>query len=121
MFSISNNIINVTRGDSFSIPLFINQGTDLKPVRYILNDEDEIYLAITEPNQIFENAIIGKKYTKANLNSHGDIEIDIDHEDTRCLYPGKYFYQVKGRLYDHIKQKYVVNTIIQKTEFWVEE
>ena len=99
MFDVSqNNLIAVTRGDSFSVPLFINKGTDVKPIRYTIGDKDEIYLAIMEPNQIFEQALVKKVFTNKDLNKYGDVYIDIDHEDTRCLLPGKYFYQIKARL-----------------------
>ena len=122
MFDVSqNNLIAVTRGDSFSVPLFINKGTDVKPIRYTIGDKDEIYLAIMEPNQIFEQALIKKVFTNKDLNKYGDVYIDIDHEDTRCLLPGKYFYQIKARLWDYDREKFIVNTIIDKTEFRIEE
>lgn len=116
----SNNRIAVTRGDSFSAPLFLNKGTDLKPLRHILGEAEEIYLAIMEPNQSFENAIVKKVYNKDNLNKYGDVLVEIEHDDTRCLIPGKYFYQIKALFIDENgKQK--VNTVVQKTEFWIEE
>lgn len=122
MFDISqNNLILVTRGDSFSVPLFINKGTDLKPMRYTISDKDEIYLAIMEPNQPFEYAVIKKVFTSKDLNKYGDVYIDIDHEDTCNLIPGKYFYQIKGRLWDYDREKYIVNTLIDKTEFRIKE
>lgn len=37
MFSISKNgIIELSRGDNIEIPLFINKGTPLEPIRYDL-------------------------------------------------------------------------------------
>ena len=122
MFDVSqNNKIVVTRGDTFSVPLFINRGTELKPLRYTLKENDELYLAIMEPNQPFECALIKKVYSYENLNKYGDVLIEIEHDDTRCLEPGKYYYQVKARLYDSEKDKYDVNTVISKTEFWIED
>ena len=59
-----DNIVSLTRGDSARFPLFINTGTAIKPVRYVLADEDEVYLAVMQPNQYFENAILKKKFTK---------------------------------------------------------
>mgnify|MGYP006978912815 CR=1 FL=1 len=116
-----NNILSVTRGDTFEVPLFINQGNDLKPMRYTVNDKDEIYLAVMQPDQYFENAILKKKYTKADINSYGDIVIRIEHDDTKCLIPGKYYYQVKGKIYNLDTDKIDVNTIIQRTEFFITE
>ena len=47
VLTIANNgIITVNRGDDFSVPLFINMGTELAPVRYTLKENDEIYLGI---------------------------------------------------------------------------
>ena len=122
MLDISqNNKITVTRGDTFSVPLFINQGTELKPIRYVLKDQDKIYLAIMRPNQPFECALVKKVYSKENINEYGDIVIEIEHDDTRCLEPGKYFYQIKAQLYNEEKDKLEINTIVSKTEFWIED
>lgn len=122
MFDVSqNNKICVTRGDTFSVPVFINKGTEIKPLRYVLKEKDEVYLAVMEPNQIFEDALIKKVYTKKDLNENNDVVIEIEHDDTRCLEPGKYYYQLKARLYNEEKDKYDINTIISKTEFWIED
>lgn len=122
MIDISqNNRIVVTRGDTFSVPLFINQGTEMNPIRYSLKDEDKVYLGIMYPNQSFENALVKKVYTKENLNEYGDILLEIEHEDTRCLEPGKYFYQIKAQIYNQEKDKFEINTIVSKTEFWIED
>ena len=68
MFNISDNcIINVTRGDSFELPLFLNQGTNVSPMRYVLTDKDEVYVGATECNQPFESALIRKKFTYKDL------------------------------------------------------
>ena len=61
MVTISNNgFITLNRGDSFSVPLFINGGSELVPIRYSLSahPETEIYFGVMEPGQPFENAII---------------------------------------------------------------
>lgn len=116
-----NNRIAITRGDTFTAPLFLNKGTDLKPFRHILQENEEIYLSIMEPNKPFEEGIIKKYYTKDNLNNMGDVLISLEHDDTRCLLPGKYFYQIKGSFYNSETQKFEINTVIQKTEFIIEE
>lgn len=116
-----NNKICVTRGDSFSVPLFLNNGTEINPLRYELKEQDEVYLAIMVPNQPFEHALVKKVFNHQNLNDYGDVQIEIDHEDTRCLEPGKYYYQIKAKFYDIEKDKFEVNTVIPKTEFWIED
>lgn len=113
--------IRLTRGDTFSMPIVINQGTNMVPIRYVLNEKDEVYFGVMEPNQPFEVALIRKKYTKADLNEDGDVQLRLRHEDTVCLLPGKYYYQVKVRLYNNNIQEYDVNTIIGKTPFYIEE
>ena len=121
MIAISQNgIISFPRGETFSTPLFLNQGTDLKPIRYILKDNDEVYLSIMEPRQPFEKGIIRKIFTKDNLNKNGDVIIRIEHDDTRCLLPGKYFYQIKAKLIDENGRE-DVNTVVEKTELIIEE
>ena len=81
MFNITNDgIITLSRGDYVQIPLFINKGTDLIPVRYELKDTDIVYVGICLPNQPFENAVIRKRYDKDNreLNKYGDLVITLD-------------------------------------------
>lgn len=119
--NVSNNMIELTRGDSAKYPLFINMGTDLYPIRYELGDKDELYLGIMEPNQPFECALVKKKYTNKNINDHKDVIVKIHPEDTVALIPGKYYYQIKLRKYIEAENDYDVITVIDKTEFWVQE
>lgn len=124
MFNVDRNgMINISRGDSFEIPLFINKGTDMVPLRwYINNTGAEVFLAITEPGQSFEDALVRKRYTEENINENGDIVVKISHDDTKCLTPGKYFYQFKLRCPITDKPgQFEVNTIIPRTQFIVEE
>lgn len=123
MFIIDKNgIITVNRGDSFEIPLFINQGTDLSPMRWSMKDNDsEVFLGIVEPNQSFEDALIRKKYTKDDVNEFGDIVVSITHDDTRCLAPGKYYYEVKVKFPPDSVGRFQVNTVIPRTQFFIEE
>ena len=70
MLNLSKNgIIQVSRGDSFKLPLFINCGTPDKPIRYDLNLEKHkatiIYFSLTEPNQYFEQGVVRKLYNIA--------------------------------------------------------
>lgn len=121
MFSLSfNNIIQVNRGDSFTVPLYINTGDDLNPKQYILQEGAEVYVGVMEPNQPFEDAIIRKKYTHEDVDADGNINIIFNTEDTACLIPGLYYYQIKIKL--PLKDgSYAVNTIVQKTQFYILE
>ena len=120
-FNISNDgIIKLTRGDTVQLPLFINKGTAMQPVRYELQDGDEVYLALMQPNQYFEDAILKKKFTKDNLNDHGDVLIRFESEDTVQLIPGKYYYQIKAKFLN-VEGNYDVNTLVERTQFIILE
>lgn len=120
MFNVTNTgIITITRGDSASVPLFINKGTEPSPLRFILGERDKVYLGVAEPNKKFENAVIRKVFTKDDLNEFGDVVIKFNEEDTVNLIPSKYFYQIKLEYYDK-DQKRQVNTIVPNTEFYIE-
>lgn len=123
MVTISNNgFISLTRGDSFSVPLFINMGTGMAPVRHSLleHPETEIYLGVMEPNQPFEQAIIRKKYTsESKVNENGDLMIEFSSRDTEYLLPGKYFYQIKAKFIDEMGVG--VDTIVSKKQFIIRD
>lgn len=110
--------IYLTRGDSCIIPFEINQGTTLIPLTYELEGSDALYFGIMEPNQPFEQALVRKKFTAADM-ANGVVNIKLSPTDTLCLLPGKYYYQIKLAINDHGSQ--IVNTLIPKTEFWIED
>jgi hypothetical protein len=118
MFRISSTkIIELTRGDSFMYPLFINIGTEMYPERYLLKEGDTVYFAVMEPNQKFEDAILKKVYTASDEETpDGDLIISIRSEDTEHLEPGKYYYTIKAKFSD---SKLPVQTIIENREFWI--
>lgn len=123
MFNISNDgIISLTRGDCVSIPLFINQGTDVAPMRYALKNSDTVYLGLCEPNKTFEQAIVRKKYTSDNwtINADGDLVISFNANDTEYLEDGLYYYTVK-LVTKHEGGSEEVQTLIQKTKFYIED
>ena len=122
MYQIStNNIISLSRGDSFIVPLFINQGSKAYPIRYDLkyHKEFELYFGVMECNQKFEDAVIRKRWTydTALINQFGDLMIELKPEDTLLLHPGKYFYQVKMK--HQTKDGETVSSVTPTTEFWI--
>lgn len=123
MFDISfNGIITVNRGDSFDMPLFLNAGTNLEPCPYKVTENDIVYFGLMEPNQPFETAIVRKKYTIKDINENGDIVIRFKPQDTQCLLPGKYYYQVKVQTFNSSDiNDYDVTTAIDKTPFFIME
>lgn len=120
MFRISKTkIVELTRGDSFIYPLFINVGSQIRPERYLLKSGDTVYFALMEPNQMFEDAILKKAYTSDDeKTSDGDLLIKLDSMDTQYLSCGKYYYTVKVRFSE---SELPVQTIIDNREFWILE
>ena len=116
MFTISSNgVITITRGDTAITELFLNIGTELEPVQYILKDKDCAYLGVMEPNQSFENALIRKKFTSKDVDENGNILVTFDSIDTIFLAPGEYIYQVKLRRIEDNKE--FIDTVVSRKIF----
>lgn len=118
MLNISgNNIITLTRGDTFEVPLFINAGTELNPIRYILRNDESLHLGLMEANQLYENKILEKIYDKDDFNENYDVMISFDRCDTINLLEGTYYFEIKlFRTVDDDSTE-LVNTVISKTKF----
>ena len=123
MFNISyNGIITINRGDSFRLPLMLNYGTKMEPLMYRMTPKSFVYFAVMEPNEPFENALIRKKYTIDDVDEDGNIVIKFRPQDTQCVLPGKYYYQVKlQRFNSDDSEDYEVDTVIDKTQFFILE
>ena len=122
MFDISSNgIVRVNRGDSFELPIILKAGNVMSPVLYTLEESDVLYLGIMEPNQPFEQAIVRKKFEYKDLDEEGNIFIRFWPNDTICLLPGKYYYQVKLQSVDASTGRLDVETVIDKTLFYIQE
>ena len=126
MFKIaSNGIVTINRGDSLEFPLILNIGSSLNRSEYVLSDTDVLYLGIMEPNQPFETAIVRKRFTAHDLDDDGNINIRFWPEDTVCLLPGKYYYQVKleTECFDNVSNtlRKDVETVVEKTLFYIQE
>ena len=122
MFSLSRNgILTFNKGDSFSIPLFINKGTDICPIRYEVTGKDQVVLAITQPQQVFYHSSITKIFTEADKNEQGDVMISISGKDTCYLPGGLYYYQIKLRKYNLETNEYDVITITNKNQLYLIE
>lgn len=120
MFTISNNIIRVNRGDYFTLPISLVLGETFSAEPYEMTATDALYVGILEPNQQFENAIVKKKLTCADQT--GDkVVVTFWPEDTLRLAPGKYFYQVKLERTDATTSRKIVTTILDKTLLFLEE
>ena len=114
MFDISRNgIITISRGDNFTLNVFVNIGTNLMPIQYMLRGEDKLYFALMEPNQPFEHALVRKVFTSEDLDEDNNVDMNFSCEDTEFLLPGNYYYMIK--LYR--AEEDLVDTIITKTKF----
>lgn len=111
---IQNGIIYHERGDSLKCPIEIFNGTKLNPVKYEVQENDELYFAVLEPNASFENSLIRKKYDfNSEKDENGNILLNITPEDTEYLMTGLYYYTVKMR------RGLEVHTIIPLTQFYI--
>lgn len=120
MLTVSRDgIIQLSRGDSCDLPLFINAGTATEPIRFDMREHENtvVYVSVMEPNRYFEQGFVRKVYSKDNwkINENGDLVVQFTPEDTRFVPPGKYYYEIKIDL----EGKGVVNTVVQTTEFWI--
>lgn len=116
--SIDKAYLEMNRGDTFIHPLVINQGTELNFNQYQLQDDEYLYVAIMEPKQSFEDALIRKRYSKnSDKDEDGNILFILDPIDTEYLLTGKYYITVKLR--SIINNKEVVKTLLPLKEFWI--
>ena len=88
---------------------------------YTLQDSDVLYLGIMEPNQPFETAIIRKRVTNKDIDDFGNLFVRFWPEDTLHVSPGKYYYQIKLQTVDNETKKLDVETVVDKTLFYIQE
>jgi hypothetical protein len=124
---VQNNIIVINRGDSHEFDLTIVDATSADG-RYKLIGDDTVYFGIMDPHQMFENALVRKKFTVEDTDAAGNLTIKIEPEDTLDLLPGTYYYAVKLHLnHENIQPEtgeslgYIdkVQTVINKTKFFI--
>lgn len=120
MFVIyDNNLIDMNRGDSRSFTIFINKGSKLEPIRYILQEvADKLVFYLTKAQDAFEDAILVKELTSNDLNSDGDAVINFMPEDTLDIESGVYFFEVK-LFHKTCDNKEEVQTVIPKRRFTI--
>lgn len=120
MFAIyDNNLVDMNRGDSRSFPIFLNKGTILEPIRYVLQEEaDKLVFYLCKPQESFQEAVLTKEMTSLDLDENGDAIIKFTPEDTLNLEPGVYFLEVKlyHTNYDKTED---VQTVITKKRFTI--
>ena len=117
-----NRVLTIKRGDTCSFPIFINAGTQLKPIRFDLRDYQTAYIlfAVMEPNQDFDKAIIKKSYTYKDVNDNGDVVVRFIPKDTAFLAPGKYYYEIKLYVPSDKNNGPVVHTVTPRRELFLD-
>ena len=125
---MATNILEINRGETFRFNFnIVNENSDNGA--YKLQGNDALYFGLMDPNQMFEDALVKKKYTSADIDPedpYGTILISLEPEDTIDLYPGKYYYMIKLKM-DHEEADDEGNsihigdviTIINKTKFFI--
>ena len=109
------NCLSFNRGDTIRIPIVINKNTYLNFERYVLTDSDKLYVALVEPNQAFEDAIVRKIITnKDTVDEFGNPILTFESRDTEYLLTGKYYLTVKLQ-----QENNIVTTILPMKEFWL--
>lgn len=112
---IDINSFTLNRADTFIMPIIINKGTKLNPEKYILNNNDKLYIALLEPNQAFEDAILRKVITnKDKTDEFGNPLLVFNSSDTEYLLTGKYYLTIKLQ-----QENNIVTTILPMKEFWL--
>ena len=123
---MSTKIIKINRGDSFKYIINVEKKSGAE--KYSLDVDEAVYFALMYPNQPFEEAIWIKGYTHADLDQNtGKIIVSIEHNDTRFLAPGIYYYTVKLQRGENLE---VINsiegpkeskTLVERTKFIINE
>ena len=113
------NTLKIYRTECFQKPLFINIGTDDKPIRLDFNNNQdlgaEIYIGIYWINSSFNQSILLKKFTHLDANEYGDIVIKLSPMELRTLIPGSYKYAIKLRLTDEVQGDWV-STVVEDAD-----
>lgn len=115
---IEDNYLKMNRGDTYELPLTINEGTKLNFIQYEMRRLDKIYVGIMEPNQAWEDALIRKVLTiNSPIDEYGRPILVLDSKDTEFVLIGKYFIEIK--LVQNNNGNPRVTTILPLREFWI--
>jgi hypothetical protein len=88
--------LEMVRGDTFSLPLELNEGSREYFKRYTLGDDEKLYIGIMKPNQSFENADIRCMLDNTcDKDSAGNVIFKLSPDHTINMNPGKYYFTIK--------------------------
>lgn len=116
---LNQNYFTMERGDTFELPLEIYEGTDFNRNKYYLTPNDKIYVAILQPHESFENAIIRKVIDiNSDIDRCGNPIFTLESIDTEYLLTGKYF--ITAKIEQKICGRTFITTILPMKEFFIE-
>ena len=85
-----------------------------------LDENDRVYFGIMAPNKSFDEAILKKEFTVADVTPDGYINVKLLPEDTINLESGVYYYSVKA-LYMLGDNDVRISTLVDKTKFIIND
>ena len=115
-----NNVITLTRGDYFKMPIIITTGSFPFQKEWELTEGDHVFFGLMEPHASFEKAIIKKDITCEDMDSEGNLFLELLPEETMNLCPGVYYYEIKAIYKEYTSsEEYIthIDTITQRTKF----
>jgi hypothetical protein len=96
LLDISKPYLELVRGDTFRMPLYLNAGTRECFEPYTISNDDVIYIGITKPGQPFEVATVRCKLDiHSEFDASGNLLFVLSHDETKNLEPGKYYITIK--------------------------
>ena len=114
MFDLTDDqMIYLSRGDTCSFTLVILTGDNLQNYHYVLTDNEKIYFGVTEANECFEDSILKKVFTTDDVDEDGNVVMSFNHDDTKCLEEGTYYYTIKLVHGDEVE------TIVDKNRLFI--
>lgn len=116
---LNKTYFTMERGDTFELPLEIYDGSDFNCVKYNLTMNDKVYVAILQPHESFEDAIIRKTIDiNSDTDEYGNPLFILDSIDTEYLLVGKYF--ITAKIEQKLGSRKFISTIIPMKEFFIE-
>lgn len=142
----SNQTIKMTKGDDVKIPLFLDKGTSLSPMRYEIEgnlgceayfyiyklrnyDTPVLFKTYRDDGTIIteKNGAITEKTGVININDDKDFIIRLYPEDTNDLDEGQYIYQIKVKIIDSensgddTQNSFIINTVTNRLPIYIIE
>ena len=134
MFKLnSNKTFVINKGDTAYIPLFLNIGTRLEPVRYTFDEDDgcEVEFYVLPINACFKQFLLKKTFdtsglitiyrqdelptteqVTSNINKNNDMVIKLTGYDLDHILPGEYRYVIRAKvLKEKLKGSNYINPI----------